>query len=206
MSVGLNAAQARSKASQDMIVFTETQEIMKSIISESAVGNFESYVDDATTMTEATPSVQKIGTQINPTINVGDTLIFDNNTITLGTTGTSLNAIVADINDAGVAGLTASKDSNYLVLTITEPQGSTWSYEIGAGTANTALGFVAGVYSISNPTSVDYFNIWQGTASDRGLTNQMEQVIKYFQNLGYKIERLTNTNTSKLLNGTYIGK
>jgi hypothetical protein len=197
MSVGLNAAQARSKASQDMIVFTETQEIMKSIISESAVGNFESYVDDATTMTEATPSVQKIGTQINPTINVGDTLIFDNNTITLGTTGTSLNAIVADINDAGVAGLTASKDSNYLVLTITEPQGSTWSYEIGAGTANTALGFVAGVYSISNPTSVDYFNIWQGTASDRGLTNQMEQVIKYFQNLGYKIERLTNTNTSK---------
>jgi hypothetical protein len=197
MSVGLNAAQARSKASQDMIVFTETQEIMKSIISESAVGNFESYVDDATTMTEATPSVQKIGTQINPTINVGDTLIFDNNTITLGTTGTSLNAIVADINDAGVAGLTASKDSNYLILTITEPQGSTWSYEIGAGTANTALGFVAGVYSISNPTSVDYFNIWQGTANDRGLTNQMEQVIKYFQNLGYKIERLTNTNTSK---------
>ena len=197
MSVGLNAAQARSKASQDMIVFTETQEIMKSIISESAVGNFESYVDDATTMTEATPSVQKIGTQINPTITIGDTLIFDNNTITLGTTGTSLNAIVADINDAGVAGLTASKDSNYLVLTITEPQGSTWSYEIGAGTANTALGFVAGVYSISNPTSVDYFNIWQGTASDRGLTNQMEQVIKYFQNLGYKIERLTNTNTSK---------
>ena len=84
-----------------------------------------------------------------------------------------------------------------MVLSISEPQGSTWSYEIGAGTANTALGFVAGVYSIANPSSVDYFNIWQGTATDRGLTNQMEQVIKYFQNLGYKIERLTNTNTSK---------
>ena len=180
-----------------MIVFTETQEIMKSIISESSLGNFEAFVDDATTMTEATPSVQKIGTSINPTITVGDTLIFDGTTITLGTTGTSLNAIIADINDAGVAGLTASKDSNYLVLTISEPQGSTWSYEIGAGTANTALGFVAGVYSIANPSSVNYFNIWQGTATDRGLTNQMEQVIKYFQNLGYKIERLTNTNTSK---------
>ena len=62
MSVGLNAAQARSKASQDMIVFNETQEIMKSIITESSLGNFESYVDDATTMTEATPTVQKIGT------------------------------------------------------------------------------------------------------------------------------------------------
>ena len=125
MSVGLNAAQARAKASQDMIVFNETQEIMKAIISESALGNFEAYVDDATTMTEATPSVQKIGTALNPTITVGDTLIFDNNTITLGTTGTSLNAIVADINDAGIAGLVASKDSNYLVLTISEPQGST---------------------------------------------------------------------------------
>ena len=139
MSVGLNAAQARSKASQDMIVFNETQEIMKSIITQSSLGNFEAYVDDATTMTEATPSVQKIGTALSPTITVGDTLIFDNNTITLGTTGTSLNAIVADINDAGIAGLTASKDSNYLVLNISEPQGSTWSYEIGAGTANTCL-------------------------------------------------------------------
>ena len=49
MSVGLNAAQARAKASQDMIVFNETQEIMKSIISESALGNFEAYVDDGTT-------------------------------------------------------------------------------------------------------------------------------------------------------------
>lgn len=197
MSVGLNAAQARAKASQDMIVYKETQSIMEAIITQSGLGKFEAYVDDGTTMTISTPSVQKIGTVNNPTVNVGDTFIIDSNTITLGTSGTSLNAIISDINDAAIPGLTASKDAGYLVLTIEDSAGATWSYEIGAGTANTALGFVAGVYSITNPTSVDYYIVWQGTATDRAIQNQMNQVIKHFSDLGYKIERLTNTSTSR---------
>ena len=197
MSVGLNAAQARSKASQDMIVYKETQSIMEAIITQSGLGKFEAYVDDGTTMTISTPSVQKIGTVNNPTVNVGDTFIIDSNTITLGTSGTSLNAIISDINDAAIPGLTASKDAGYLVLKIEDSAGATWSYEIGAGTANTALGFVAGVYSITNPTSVDYYIVWQGTATDRAIQNQMNQVIKHFSDLGYKIERLTNTSTSR---------
>ena len=199
MSVGLNAAQARSKASQDMIVYKETQSIMEAIITQSGLGKFEAYVDDGTTMTISTPSVQKIGTVNNPTVNVGDTFIIDSNTITLGTSGTSLNAIISDINDAAIPGLTASKDAGYLVLTIEDNAGATWSYEIGAGTANTALGFVAGIYSITNPTSVDYYIVWQGTATDRAIQNQMNQVIKHFSDLGYKIERLTNTSTSRTL-------
>lgn len=199
MSVGLNAAQARSKASQDMIVYKETQSIMEAIITQSGLGKFEAYVDDGTIMTISTPSVQKIGTVNNPTVNVGDTFIIDSNTITLGTSGTSLNAIISDINDAAIPGLTASKDAGYLVLTIEDSAGATWSYEIGAGTANTALGFVAGIYSITNPTSVDYYIVWQGTATDRAIQNQMNQVIKHFSDLGYKIERLTNTSTSRTL-------
>ena len=197
MSVGLNAAQARSKASQDMIVYKETQAIMEEVITQSGLGNFEASVDDGTTMTISTPSVQKIGTVNNPTVNVGETLIIDGNTVTLGTTGTSLNAIIADINDAAVPGVTASKDAGYLVLTIEDSAGATWSYEIGSGTANTSLGFVAGIYSITNPTSVDYYIVWQGTATDRAIQNQMNQVIKHFSDLGYKIERLTNTSTSR---------
>lgn len=196
MSVGLNAAQARAKASQDMIVYKETQAIMEIVISQSALGKFEGTVSDTTTMTNSTPSIQKIGTVNNPTITVGDTLIFNSQTITLGTSGTNLNSIVADINDAGLTGLTASKDAGYLVLTI-EGSLASWNYEIGAGTAN--LGFAPGTYSITNPTSVNYFNVWQGTLTDRGLQSQMETVIKHFQNLGYKIERLTNANTSKTL-------
>jgi len=197
MSVGLNAAQARSKASQDMIVYKETQAIMEAVITQSGLGNFEASVDDGTTMTISTPSVQKIGTVNNPTISVGDTFILDGNTITLGTTGTSLNAIIADINDAAVPGITASKDAGYLVLTVEDSAGATWSYEIGSGTANTSLGFVAGVYTLPNPTSINYYTTWQGTTTDRAIQNQMEQVIKHFTDLGYKIERLTNSSTNR---------
>jgi hypothetical protein len=197
MSVGLNAAQARSKASQDMIVYRETQAIMEAIITASGLGKFEASVDDSTTMTVSTPSIQRIGTVNTPTVNVGDTLIIDSSTITLGTSGTSLNAIISDINDASVPGVTASKDAGYLVLTIEDSAGATWSYEIGAGTANASLGFVAGVYSLPNPTSVEYYTVWQGSATDRAIQNQMAQVIKHFADLGYKIERLTNSSTNR---------
>jgi hypothetical protein len=197
MSVGLNAAQARSKASQDMIVFKETQTIMEKVIEQSGLGNFEALVEDGTTMTVSTPSVQKIGTVNNPTINVGDTFIIDGNTVTLGTSGTSLNAIISDINDASISGVTASKDAGYLVLTIEDSAGATWSYEIGAGTANASIGVVAGVYTLPNPTSISYYTVWQGTLTDRAIQNQMEQVITHFSNLGYKIERLTNTSTNR---------
>ena len=199
MSVGLNAAQARSKASQDMIVYKETQAIMEAVITQSALGKFEAYVSDGTTMTISTPSVKKIGTVNTPTITVGQTIIFDSQTITLGTSGTSLNAIVADINDAAIAGLTATKDAGYVVLNIEETAGATWTYVIGAGTANTALGFTAGTYNAPNPTSMTYFTVWQGTADDRASGNQMDQVIKHFTNLGYKIERLTNTLTNRTI-------
>lgn len=200
MSVGLNAAQARSKASQDMIVYQETQTIMESVITESGLGKFEALISDGTTMTVSTPSTTATGTVNNPTVSVGETFIFDSNTITLGTTGTSLNAVIADINDAGVTGLTASKDAGYLVLTIEDSIGSTWSYEIGAGTANASLGFTAGVYSLPDPTSLAYYTVWQGTSTDRAIQNQMEQVMKHFSDLGFKIERLTNSSTNRTFN------
>ena len=200
MSVGLNAAQARSKASQDMIVYQETQTIMESVITESGLGKFEALISDGTTMTVSTPSTTATGTVNNPTVSVGETFIFDSNTITLGTTGTSLNAVIADINDAGVTGLTASKDAGYLVLTIEDSIGSTWSYEIGAGTANASLGFTAGVYSLPDPTSLSYYTVWQGTSTDRAIQNQMEQVMKHFSDLGFKIERLTNSSTNRTFN------
>ena len=197
MSVGLNAAQARSKASQDMIVYKETQTIMESVITQSGLGYFEALVADGTTMTLSTPSTTTTGTILNPTISVGETLIIDGTTVTLGTSGTSLNAVISDINDAGVTGVTASKSAGYLVLTIEDSAGQTWTYEIGAGTANATLGVTAGVYTVPDPTSMAYYTSWQGTTTDRAIQNQMEQVVKYFTDLGYKIERLTNTSTNR---------
>jgi len=103
MTIGLNAAQARAKSSQDMIVFEEQTAIMRQIITDSANGAFESYVSDTTTMTDSTPTTS---------------------------------------------------------------------------------------------VSEKYFNTWQGTIVDRALKNQMDQVVKHFTNLGYKIERTTNTATN----------
>lgn len=197
MNIGLNAAQARAKSSQDMVVFDECTAIMKSIITTSASGVYETYVDDGTTMTESTPSTFKIGTVNSPTVNVGDTLIINSTTITLGTTGTNLNSIIADINDAAITGITASKDAGYLVLNVVLDASATWSYEIGTGTANASLGFSDGIYVPPTPTSTTYFTSWQGAITNRALDNQMNAVIKYFGNLGYKVNRLTNSATGK---------
>lgn len=40
-----------------------------------------------------------------------------------------------------------------------------------------------------------YFNTWQGTIEDRSKYIQMGQIITYFTDLGYSIERRTNSNT-----------
>ena len=91
-------------------------------------------------MTESTPTITITGSASAPTITGTPTVILGGQTITLGTTGLSLNAVIADINDAGVSGLVASKNAaNNLVLTYTAPAATSWTVVIGAGTANTAL-------------------------------------------------------------------
>ena len=44
-------------------------------------------------------------------------------------------------------------------------------------------------------TSIVYFNTWQGTIDDRAKYLQMGQIITYFTDLGYAIERRTNPLT-----------
>jgi hypothetical protein len=196
MNVGLNAAQARANSSQDMIVYKEVSTIMEAIIASSDQGKFQTVVPDGTTMTESTPQTLKIATVNNPVITSGSTLEINGATIVLGTSGTNLNCVVADINDAEIPGVVASKDGGYLVLEITGTS-SNWEYSIGAGTANVELGLTTGNYMITAPNSVDYFSVWQGTETERALQNQMNQVIKHFVNLGFKIEQVTNTATGK---------
>lgn len=45
-------------------------------------------------------------------------------------------------------------------------------------------------------TAILYFNTWQGTIDDRAKFIQMGQIITYFTDLGYSIERRTNSVTS----------
>ena len=96
MSVGLNASQARANSNQDLTIFNETQAIMKAIIADSVTGLYETTVSDGTVMTESTPDVVVSGTVTTPVIVNATTLIIEGVTITLGTTGTSLNAVIAD--------------------------------------------------------------------------------------------------------------
>ena len=99
--------------------------------------------------------------------------------------------MIADIND-GVTGVAASKNDRIILL----QRHLTFTVVVGAGTANTALGLTAQTYTATDPTSKAYYNVWNGTATNRAYTDQMNQVIKYFQGLGYQIERQKNTVTT----------
>ena len=200
MTYAINKTEARTIARADLTIFNETQSLMKQVITDAGNGLYESTITDGTTMTESTPTITITGSAANPTITGTPTVIIAGQTITLGTTGTNLNSVISDINDAGVTGLVASKNAaNNLVLSYTLAQATSFTVVLGAGTANTALGLTAQTYTATNPDSVAYFNCWQGTVSDRVKTDQMNQVIQYFQNLGYTIERLKNTSTNKTL-------
>lgn len=200
MTYYINKQQARVMARSDLTIFNEINALMKQVITDAGNGLYETTISDATEMTESTPTITITGTVANPTITPADTITVAGNTIVLGGTGTSLNAVIADINDANVSGLVASKNSSgNLVLTYTASQSTTWQVIVGAGTgtANTDLGLTANTYTATNPDSVTFNSVWQGTVSDRPKMDQMNQVIQYFQNLGYTIERLKNTSTNK---------
>lgn len=200
MSYSINKTEARVIARADLTIFNETQALMKQVITDAGNGLYETTITDGTTMTESTPTIVVTGSVANPTITATPTVILGGQTITLGTSGLNLNAVIADINDAAVTGVVASKNAaNNLVITFTCSQTTTWTFVVGAGTANADLGLTAATSTATNPASVDYFNCWQGNATSRPKTDQMNQVINYFQQLGYTIERVTNTSTNKTL-------
>ena len=197
MTYYLNRTEARSHARSNLIIFDEVNTLMRKVIQASDAGDYELTVDNGTTMTDSTPTITVTGTVSNPSVSVGDTLSIAGNTIVLGTTGTSVNAVIADINDAAITGVSAGKDSTGALKISYTPTPSNWSLIIGSGTANTALGLTAITATATNPASVDYFNVWNGVTTDRKLDDEMTQVIKYFTNLGYNIVQRSNTLTSK---------
>lgn len=198
MTFGITSQQATQNKRNDLVILDEQYAIMKEIITQSQNGVCNFTIDDGTTMTESTPTITITGTQANPTIVAANTVILGSSTVVLGTSGTNLNAVIADINDANISGVVASKSANNeLVITYTTPAATTWTFDIGAGTANAALGLTNQTYTATDPSSVNYFNVWQGNTTDKCDADDMKAVITYFENLGYVIERQTNNSTSK---------
>ena len=199
MTYNINSNQALSMARNDLTIFREINALMEQVITDATAGLYSTTVSDSTVMTESTPDIVITGTVTNPTIIGTPTFIIAGTTITLGTTGTNLNSIIADINDAGITGLVASKSSDRLVITYTCVAAATWTVAVGSGTANTSLGITSGTRTATNPSSTSYYSVWTGATEDRAKADQMTQVIKYFQNLGYTIDRQANTATNKTI-------
>lgn len=199
MTYYINSNQARSTARNDLTIFNEVNYLMEQVITTSQAGGYTVTVTDGTAMTESTPTIVITGTVANPTVTGGNTFIIAGSTVVLGTTGTNLNSVIADINDANISGVVASKnDSNNLVITYTAPAASSWEVTVGAGTANVELGFTDDtVHTATDPDSVSFFQAWQGNVDDPAKRDQMNEVVKYFRNLDYTIERLTNTTTGR---------
>ena len=102
MSYSINKTEARLIARADLTIFNETQALMKQIITDSGNGLYETTITDGTSMTESTPAITITGSQAGPTIVGTPTVILGGQTVTLGTSGTNLNAVIADINDAAI--------------------------------------------------------------------------------------------------------
>lgn len=51
----------------------------------------------------------------------------------------------------------------------------------------------------SGPDDEDYWNVWQGNSTNYTFQDQMDQVIKYFENLNYSIEQLTAQSSNTFI-------
>ena len=198
MTYYINSTQARSTARNDLTIFNEVNYLMARVITVSQAGGYNVTVEDGTLMTESTPDVVVSGTVTDPIIVDGTKIVVSSTIIILGTSGLNLNAVIADINDAAVPSLLASKNiTNQLVLTYTTPAAAEWKMSIFDSTANDALGLPNGTFVASDPSSTSYFSAWQGNVDDEAKRDQMNEVKKYFTNLGYTAERVTNTLTGR---------
>jgi hypothetical protein len=69
---------------------------------------------------------------------------------------------------------------------------------IFAAIDNNEFSITANTTTMTTPgtTAEAYYVTWQGTSPNANYTDQMTQVIDYFEGLGYSIYQQTNTSTS----------
>lgn len=199
MAYELTSTQARAVSTTDLVIYNEVDTIARQIMEAALAGDLNTTVDDGTTMTESTPTVTVTGTVVNPVVGgVNEVLTLATETVTL-LANADVDQIVAAINDAAIAGLTATKNSSGQVVLAYDPPMSNWSLTIDAASGNATVGFTASTYAATTPTSVDYYGVWNGTVVDRKKSYAYGQVINHFQGLGYSIIAKQNTVTANTI-------
>lgn len=191
MTNKLTATQARTLSTSDKVIYNEIDTISRAIIDAALLGDLSTVVDDGTTITESTPVVTVTSSGYSDGWTPGATLAIAGETVTLSSgpnDGTNIDQATADINNAGISGLTATNDGSEITLSYQAPQ-SSWTLALSEGSGGlNELGFTAGTTTLStNPESVDYYNVWSGTTGDRKKSYEIEQVLNHFQSLGYNV-------------------
>lgn len=201
MAHDLTATQARTVSTTDLVIYDEIDVINRAIMADALAGNLNTTVDDGTTMTESTPTITVVSSGLG-VFTPNATLTIAGTSVTLGdggTDGTGIEQATADINNAAIVGLTATEDGTEITLSY-EPPMAAWTLTLAEGSGGLAeLGFTAGTTSATTPESINYWNVWGGTLTDRKQSYELAQVINHFQGFGYSITAKTNTVTTNTL-------
>lgn len=72
--------------------------------------------------------------------------------------------------------------------------------ELAILTASAAGSYDITLSTTTMTTSATYANVWKGVVADRAKEIQMSAVVKYFTDLGYNIDRRTNSITGNTFN------
>lgn len=187
-----SAKDARNQSLNQLTLHREIRAIEEAVFVAVDANALNATVSDGTLMTESTPEIVVVGTEILPSVTTGFQISLDGVEITF-TDATSLNDVIDQINAASVSNVIASKDSsNHLVLTKTG-----FEFNIQEGTvtgAITELGLPVGIVQTTTE-SMNYFTAFKGTVSNPTYTSQMDSVATYFSKIGYTIYRQTNQAT-----------
>jgi hypothetical protein len=198
----ISAADAKLQAQGNLVILQEVRAIEEAILTAVSSNVLNATVSDGTTMTMSTPAVSVTGTVNNPTTTAGHTFTINGTTVTASST--SINSIVDDINTLTMTGITASKTAVAGALKIASDNNNfTLILAVGTGTILGDLGLTAAT-TTATAVSKDYYNVWQGTATNTTYTQQMAEVVKYFTDKGYTIVRQKNADTTNTTFKWYV--
>lgn len=193
-TIMISAADAKLQGQGNLVILREVRAVEEAVLTAVSNSLLNATVADGTVMTMSTPAISVTGTVNNPTTTANNTFTINGTTVTVS--GTTLNSLVDDINTLAITGITASKSSVQGKLVISSDNNLfDITLTAGTGTILADIGLTAGVTNATD-VSKTYYQVWQGTATNTTYVQQMNEVIKYFTDLGYTITRQKNASTS----------